>query len=238
MDVNIFRSLSYGLFVIGSKKGERINGQLSNTVFQVTSEPPQVAISINKLNLSHEFIKDSKVFSVSILPKNIPLPLVGRFGFKSGRELEKFAGVPYKTGSNGTPVLTEDTLGYFEAEVVGSYDVGTHTIFIGLVTEAVVYSTEEPITYAYYHKVKGGAEPSTAPTYIKPQASVSEAKTTTIEKEKVTMKKYVCTACGYVYDPAEGDPDGGIAPGTAFEDIPDDWVCPVCGVGKDMFEEE
>ena len=151
MNVDILRSLSYGLFVVGSKSGDRINGQLSNTVMQVTSNPLEVVISVNKLNLSHEYISESKVFSVSILPKTFPLSLIGRFGFNSGRDINKFDSVPYKTGLNGTPVLLENSIGYFEAEVLNSFDAGTHTLFIGLITEAEVFNNEEPMTYAYYH---------------------------------------------------------------------------------------
>lgn len=87
------------------------------------------------------------------------------------------------------------------------------------------------MTYAYYHQCKGGKSPKTAPTYTK---SVDEQP----KKEEQNMDKYVCKVCGYVYDPAKGDPDSGIAPGTAFEDLPDDWVCPLCGAAKSDFEKE
>ena len=90
------------------------------------------------------------------------------------------------------------------------------------------------MTYAYYHQVKNGAEPPTAPTYIKEEDKNNNKPEE--KKEAGSMKKYVCSVCGYVYNPADGDPDSGIAPGTAFEDIPSDWVCPICGVGKDMFK--
>jgi rubredoxin len=102
--------------------------------------------------------------------------------------------------------------------------VGTHTIFIGELVGADVVSEGEPMTYAYYHQVKRGTTPRSAPSYI-------------AEKEaKPEMVEYQCTVCGYVYDPEKGDPDGGIAPGTPFEAIPDSWVCPVCGASKGQFE--
>jgi flavin reductase (DIM6/NTAB) family NADH-FMN oxidoreductase RutF/rubredoxin len=236
MDTKIFHKLSYGLYVIGSVKDGAVNGQIANTVFQISSDPATVAISINKKNLTNEYIKASKVFSVSILPKTVPLNVIGHFGFKSGREIDKYDSAFYKKGVTGAPVLLENSLGYMEAEVINSLDVETHTIFIGKVVEAEVFSNEDPMTYAYYHQVKRGSVPPSAPVQVKeePKNKVESKE----NKEDKGMKKYVCSVCGYVYDPAEGDPDSGIAPGTAFEDLPDDWVCPVCGVGKDQFEVE
>lgn len=232
MDAKIFHKLSYGLYVVSSVKGEAFNGQIANTVFQISAEPATVAISINKKNLTHEYIKESGVFSVSILPQTVPLNFIGHFGFKSGRDGDKFSGVAHKAGVTGAPVILEHSVGYLEAEVTGSLDVETHTVFIGRVVDAAVLNSEEPMTYAYYHQVKRGASHPAAPTYVKAEEK-KEEKT----KEDNQMKKFQCAVCGYVYDPEIGDPDSGIAPGTAFEDIPDDWVCPVCGVGKDQFEE-
>jgi rubredoxin len=87
-----------------------------------------------------------------------------------------------------------------------------------------------PITYEYYHKIKGGYSPKTAPTYF---GAIDKK-----NKEENKMDKYVCEVCGYVYDPAKGDPDSGIQPGTAFENLPDDWVCPICGAAKEAFNKE
>jgi flavin reductase (DIM6/NTAB) family NADH-FMN oxidoreductase RutF len=229
MDNKVLYKISYGLYVVSSKKGDKLNGQIANTVFQITSEPPTIAVSINKENLTHEFIQESGVFAASILAREVPMTTIGTFGFKSGRDLDKFMDVKYKLGANGAPILLDDTIGYLEAEVVGSLDCGSHTIFLGKVTDAESLSSAEPMTYAYYHQVKGGKAPKAAPTYIKEN---------TDEKVVKDMDKYVCTVCGYVYDPAEGDPDSGIAAGTAFKDIPDDWVCPICGAGKADFEKQ
>lgn len=228
MDPKTFHKVSYGLYVISSLKEKQFNGQIANTVFQISSDPATIAVSINKNNLTHEFIKESKVFTVSILSQNAPMNLIGNFGFKSGRELEKFKEASYKIGTTGAPILLDHTLGYMEAELINSIDVETHTVFIGKVIEGEILNNEEPMTYAYYHQVKRGTAPKTAPTYI-------EEKTDEIKNE-ISGKKYKCSVCGYIYDPAKGDPDSGIAPGTAFEDIPDDWVCPICGVSKDQFE--
>ena len=224
MNVKALYKLGYGLYVVSSRKGDRLNGQIANTVFQITSEPPIIAVSINKNNLTHEFIKESKVLTASILSQDTPLSFIGHFGFKSGREIDKFDGINYKIGETRAPVVTDNTLAYLEAKVTQELDVGTHTIFIGKLVGADVIKEGEPMTYAYYHQVKRGTTPKTAPSYIEQK------------KEVAKMPKYECTVCGYVYDPELGDPDGGIKPGTPFEEIPDDWICPVCGAGKSDFE--
>ncbi len=226
MNTKTLHKISYGLYVISSKKGERFNGQIANTVFQTTSEPPTIAVSINHKNLTHEFIRESKVFSVSILSKETPLKFVGHFGFRSGRDIDKFKEINYKVGISGAPIVMENTIGYLEAELVDSLDVGTHTVFIGRVIGAEIIEDKEPMTYAHYHKIKGGKVPKTAPTYNEADNG----------KETKKMGKYVCTVCGYIYDPEKGDPDSGIKPGTPFEKLPDDWVCPVCGADKSAFE--
>ena len=231
MNPKTLHKISYGVYVICSKNGEKINGQIANALFQVTSEPPTIAVSINKQNLTHEYIKKSNFFTVSILSENTPMIFIGNFGFKSGRDIDKFKDVEYKLGKAKVPIILDNTLACIEAKVIDKIDVGTHTIFIGRVEDAEILTEDKPMTYEYYHKVKGGFSPKTAPTY-----SSEVDKETKKEEEK--MDKYVCKVCGYVYDPEKGDPDNGIDPGTKFEDVPDDWVCPVCGVGKEDFEKE
>ncbi len=224
MNPSALHKLGYGMYLVSSRKGDRLNGQIANTVFQITSEPPTIAVSINKSNLTHEFIKESKVFAASALCQRTPLSFIGRFGFKSGRDIDKFEGINYKTGETQAPVVIDNAVAYLEAKITQEVDVGTHTIFIGELVNADVVSEEECMTYAYYHQVKRGTTPRTAPSYIEEK------------KEAPKMIKYRCTVCGYIYDPELGDPDGGIKPGTPFEEIPDDWVCPVCGAAKSEFE--
>ena len=227
MNPKALYKLGYGLYVVCSKKGNKLNGQIANTVFQITSEPPTIAVSINKNNLTHEFIRESKVMAVSVLSQDTPLSFIGHFGFKSGRDIDKLKGINYKTGETQAPVVTDNVLAYLEAKIIQEVDVGTHTIFIGELMDADVIKEGEPMTYAYYHQVKRGSIPRTAPSYI-------EEKKEAVPK----MVKYRCTVCGYIYDPELGDPDGGIKPGTPFKEIPDDWVCPVCGAAKSDFEKE
>ncbi len=227
MDSNALYKVSYGLYVVSSRKGDKLNGQIANTVFQVASEPPTIAVSINKGNLTHQFIQESRIFSVSVLSQQTPMSFIGHFGFKSGRQIDKFAGINYRAGETGAPVVLDNAIACLEVKVLKELDVGTHTIFVGQVAGAEVLAEGEPMSYAYYRLVKRGKAPKTAPTYVKETG-----------KEGKTMKKYRCTVCGYIYDPQAGDPDSDIKPGTPFEELPEDWVCPVCGAGKDQFEVE
>lgn len=229
METKTLYKISYGMYLVSSKKGDKFNGQIANTVFQVTADPPKVTVCINKENLTHQFIEDSQVFTVSILDENTSMKFIGHFGFKSGREFNKFKEMNYRIGITGVPLVVQNCLGYLECEVVDSLDVGTHTVFVGKILDAQVIKEGESMTYAYYHQVKGGRSPKNAPTYIREDREEKQ-------KEEKKMAKYKCVICGYVYDPEKGDPDSGISPGTAFEDLSDDWVCPICGASKDEFK--
>jgi len=224
--------ISYGLYVVCSKNKDKMNGQIANAIFQVTSKPPTIAISINTQNLTHDFIKKSKIFTISILSEETPLTFIGSFGFKSGRIINKFENVEYKLGKSDVPIVVENAVAYIEARVIEEINVGTHTIFIGRVEDAEILTENNPMTYEYYHKCKGGYSPKTAPTY---SITIDKKKT---KKEKDKMNKYVCKICGYVYDPEIGDPENGIKAGTKFEDLPENWKCPVCGAGKKDFEKQ
>ena len=230
MNKKALHKISYGLYIVCSKKDKKINGQIANAVFQVTSGPPTIAVSINKQNLTHEYIEHSKVFTMSVLCEKAPMTYIGTFGYKSGRDIDKFKDVKYKIGKTGAPIILDHTLAFIEAELINQISVGTHTIFIGKIIDADVLREDRCMTYEYYHVIKGGRSPKNAPTYIKDEKNW--------KKEEKKMDKYVCKVCGYVYDPEKGDPDNGIEPGTKFEDLPDDWVCPVCGAGKEDFEKE
>ncbi len=168
MNKGAFYKLSYGLYVITSGVEGKFNGQIANTVFQVTSEPPTIAVSINKQNYTHECIRSSRRFAVSILEEATPMTMIGQFGFKCGRDINKFDGIKVRTGKTGIPIVTNHAVAFIEAEVTGEMDCGTHTIFLGQVVECdILDNTAEPMTYAYYHKIKGGKSPKNAPTYQK-----------------------------------------------------------------------
>ncbi|MFC1620821.1 rubredoxin [Candidatus Omnitrophota bacterium] len=229
MDPNVLHNIGYGMYIVASNKGDSLNGQIANAVIQITSDPVTVAVSINKQNLTHEFIEKSGRFSVSILSENAPLNFIGKFGFKSGRKEDKFKGIELKKLSSGCPVVMDYSLGYLGAKVVNKLDCGTHTLFLGEILESEILKTGTPMTYAYYHQVKRGTTPKTAPTFIKGEGVAAGG---------IEMQKYRCEVCNYIYDPAVGDPDNGVQPGTPFEKIPDTWVCPICGATKDQFVKE
>jgi flavin reductase (DIM6/NTAB) family NADH-FMN oxidoreductase RutF len=169
MNKSAFYKLSYGIYVITSGQDGRFNGQIANTVFQVTSEPPTVAVSINKQNFTHEHIAASRRFAVSILEEATPMTLIGRFGFKCGRDIDKLEGIGTRIGTTGIPIVTDNTVAFIEAEVIGEMDCGTHTIFLGRVVDCDMLAATEPMTYAYYHAVKGGKASKNAPTYQAPE---------------------------------------------------------------------
>lgn len=167
MNTKALRRISYGVYVVSSKLGDKMNGQVANTVFQVTSEPPRVAVCINKENFTHECILSFGAFSVSVLRKETPMTLIGRFGFISGRNFDKFEGISYKIGKTGVPIVLEESLAYLEAVVTSSLDLGTHTLFVGELVDADLLSDDEAMSYEYYHRVKRGVSPERAPTYVK-----------------------------------------------------------------------
>jgi flavin reductase (DIM6/NTAB) family NADH-FMN oxidoreductase RutF/rubredoxin len=231
INFNALFKVSYGLYVVCSGDKNRGNGFISNTVFQVTSSPARFASCCNKENYTAEFIKESGAFSVSVLHQDTPADIFGRFGYKSGRDFNKLQGMKVQYGETGVPIVLDETIAFLECKVVQTHDVGTHWLFIGeLVQSDVVDDTMEPITYLHYREVKKGIAPKNAPTYV--DKSLLEKK-----DAPSIYKKFKCTACGYVYDEEEGDPSNGFDPGTLFADLPDDWVCPVCGTEKEDFIE-
>ena len=231
MDITPVFTLSYGLYTIGSRSGDRVNAQIANAVFQVTADPVRITVAINREELTNEFIKDSGYLSIGVLSQDADLSFIGHFGFKSGRDIDKFDTIEYITTPAGCPCPKKNTVACIELKIESSVEVGTHTLFVGELTDCSLIGNGVPMTYAYYREVLCGKTPPTAPSF---KADGTADK----QKEDKAMKKYVCSVCGYVYDPEVGDPDGGIAAGTAFTDIPEDWVCPVCGVGKDQFSAE
>ena len=231
MDLNTFFKVGYGMYIISSKLGDKYNGQIANAVMQVSSDPPLFTAGMNNNNLTCKYIKDNGYFSVSILSEESDMKFIGKFGFKSGKNIDKFLDTEYIISDTKIPVITENTVAYFVCKLINIVDVGTHSVFIGEAVEAKILNDKTPLTYKYYREVLRGKSPKTAPTFIKTNKQVNE-----IKQKESKMSKYECTVCGYVYDPAEGDPENGIKAGTAFEDLPDDWVCPECGVGKEDFE--
>jgi len=165
MDLKALYKINYGLYIVSSRSGEKLNGQIANTVFQVTAEPAKIAVCINKQNLTHQYISESSVFSVSVLSQDTPMTFIGAFGFKSGRDTDKFKGIGYRVKGQEAPIITDHSVASVEAKVVSSCDVGTHTLFVGEVIDSEVLNDKEPMTYDYYHKFLKGKTPKTATTY-------------------------------------------------------------------------
>lgn len=226
MNRKALHRISYGLYVIGSsdKEGGKRNAQIANTVIQTCSDPPTIGVCINRENYTHDLIDESRAYSVSILAQDTPLSFIGALGFKSGRDVDKLKDIDYGLDVTGAPVVNENAIATMEAQVISRADAGrTHSMFFGEVVAAELLRPEEPMTYAFYQQVKRGTTPKTAPSYQE-------------KKPAESLPKYECQICGYVYDPEIGDAENNIKAGTRFEDLPDDWVCPVCGAGKGEFK--
>ncbi len=166
MDLKALRQIGYGMYIVSSSKKEKYNGQIANTVFQITSDPVLIGISINKQNLTHDYIVSSKLFVMSVINTNADFKFIGRFGFRSGRDIDKFKDIHTKSTHSGLPVVLENTSSWIECKVVDSVDCGTHTLFLGKVLDSEVLDDTKPMTYDYYHTVIKGKSPKTAPTYI------------------------------------------------------------------------
>lgn len=165
MDKSALYKLDYGVYLVSSSLGEKLNGQIATVVFQVTSEPARIATCINKINLTHEYIQKSGKFGVSVLEQDTPITFIGKFGFKSGRDINKFEDTKFEISPNNIPLVTENTIATMEAKVIQQMDIGTHTMFIGELLDCKNISEAIPMTYAYYHEIKKMKSPKTAPTY-------------------------------------------------------------------------
>ena len=165
IDENALFNLAYGMYIVTSALDGKRNGQIVTAAFQVTAEPPCVVACIHKDNLTHEYISRSDRFAISVLDQETPMTMIGTFGFKSGRDIDKFAEVNYGTGETGCPVILDHTLAVVEAEVLQQVDVGTHTLFVAEVVAAKVLREGVPFTYSHYREVKKGKTPENAPTF-------------------------------------------------------------------------
>lgn len=204
---NILRNLSYGVYVISSIDTRPV-GCIANAVMQITSDPKTVAISINHDNYTNEIIKKTGKFAVSILNEDIDPEIIGIFGYKSSRDVDKFKDFPHEE-LEGIPVIT-DAIGAFTCEVTDTLETSTHTIFLGTLKSEKTFQEGTPMTYKYYHDVKKGKSPKNAPTYEEVEDSSNG--------KKIVWR---CPLCGYEIE---------------TDELPDDFKCPICGVGKETFE--
>ena len=251
MQYQAFHKLSYGLYIIATAVNGKKYGYIGNTAFQVTSEPAQLIISSHKNNFSTSKILESGSFSVSVLQKEVNTSLIGVFGFMSGAEVDKFQNVKTTAAVTGAPIVTDSVVAWFDCRVIQSFDVGSHILILGEIVENNILSNEEPLTYDYYREKYRMLAPKNAPTYVD-KAKLEQENATGGVDEPIAVEEdddhsdlqpdengvYICNICGFRYDPAEGDPSMGIAPGTPFKDLPDDYRCPICNAGKEYFRND
>jgi flavin reductase (DIM6/NTAB) family NADH-FMN oxidoreductase RutF len=166
IDSKALFSFSYGVYIVSSLREGRFNGQIANAAMQVTGDPCAVAVCLHKSNLTNEYVRASGLFSVSVLERDTPMPFIGRFGFKCGRDTDKFCEIGYERGLTGVPLVTDHALSVVEARVVQAVDVFTHTLFVGEVLSSRVVREGTALTYADYHLIKKGKSPKTAPTFV------------------------------------------------------------------------
>ncbi len=183
MDTKTMYKLTYGLFVLTSGMDGKDSGCIINTAGQVASEPNRISISVNKSNFTHDLVKSSGKFNLSILSEEASFDTFRHFGFQSGRTVDKFAGYDACVRSaNGLFYVTAGTNGYISATVEQSLDLGSHTLFIASVDDMEVLSQAPSVSYAYYQ------------SNIKPKP----------EKTQNTGKTiWRCRICGYVYEGEE-----------------------------------
>lgn len=188
MDNKAMFNLSYGLFILTAKDGEKDNGCIVNTVGQVTSQPNRISLTVNKANYTHDMILKTKEFNVSVLAENSKFETYRHWGFQSGRNTDKLESISFKRSANGLVYIADETNAFLSAKVVSTLDLGTHTLFIADVTDGEVLSQVPSATYSFYQN------------NIKPKPASTEK-----------IKGFICTVCGYIYE-GETLPDDFICP--------------------------
>ncbi len=208
MDNTAVFKLSYGLFLAGVKTGTALNACVCNTAMQVTSEPVRLTVTLQKANYTHDLIMEKRSLGLTILKEDCDLDIIARFGMNSGRNMDKFEGIEHTFDLNGNPLVPSAAVAVLSLNVYETKALGTHTMFFCDLVDAETLSADGPITYDLYRKRKN---------------SMTAPKTEKKEEEK-KGGDWICSICHYKYD--------GEIP---FEELPDDWKCPVCGRGKEVF---
>lgn len=227
IDKKAFRNLTCGLYVVTTKADDRGYGCVVNTLLQVTSTPAKLSVAVNKENATAAAIQKAGRFCASIFSIDASMPVIGTFGFKNSEEVDKFADCEYMVDEWGIPCVTQDAISTFSCVLVDTVDVGTHYLFIGEVERAEVSGQGAPMTYADYHLVKGGKTPPKASSYEGPETEAApvQAALAAEEAPKSDSKpRYAwrCEICGYIEE-------------MDVEELPEDYTCPLCGMGRDVF---
>lgn len=209
MKENALNYITYGMYALTFKENEKLGGCIINTFSQVTSQDEIISINLNKNNYSNEAIKRTKRFAINILSENVERNIIANFGFRTSRDNNKFQDVDYFL-EDDLPILSKGINAYIICEIIDVIDVNTHDIIIAkVINKKCCEESAKPMTYKYYHEVIKGKAPKNAPTYREENIESSE-------------KVYVCELCGYQY----------------VGDIPDDFVCPICGATREYFKEK
>lgn len=207
MDNKTLNCLTYGVFLVSTVYEGQMNGCITDTCIQVASDPVRVVFSLMNTNYTCELVKRSQKVSVSILDKDISFDTIKAFGLRSGRDVDKFIGLDMPKDKNGIPYMNLNSCAVISVEVVEQINLGSHTLFIGEVVDAIKLEETEPLTYAWYQEK------------IKPKIEAS------VNKESETRGKQIigwrCTICGYIYEGNE---------------LAMDFDCPTCGHGPEDFE--
>lgn len=211
MDKTAMFQLTYGLFIVGTQINEKKYGCVVNTAIQVTSEPNRMSVTMLKSNETTKQIIEKGSFTVSVLSRETSLDTISGFGLRSSKDFNKFAEINYQTDENNNPYLTETILCYMSLNVWQTIDLGSHFMFICDVIDAKNINQGKPMTYADYRILKN-------------EGSLEAASVPEQSEEK---KQYICSVCHYVYD---GE--------TPFEELPEDYVCPICKQPKSVFVKE
>lgn len=213
MDNNALYNITYGIYVVGCYSDGKPAGCIINTCFQVTSENPTLAICLNKNNHTLECLKKNPRFCISIISEDTDPFIISSFGFRSARDADKYADLGYDE-LDGTPAVKGNFCGRLILDAMDFIDCGTHVIVISKLVNSYG-GNGTPMTYAYYHRVIKGSAPKNAPTYRaepKPEASI-----------KKETRKFKCDICGYEVE--------------SENDLPADFVCPICGFDRTHFAE-
>lgn len=205
-----FNKITYGLFVLTAKDGNKDNGCIINTVNQLTVFPQTISITVSDSNYTCEMIKKTGRFNISVLNEYTPFSVFEELGFKSGREVEKFNKNSART-KNSIVYLPDVSCAVFSAKVFKEIKLSTHTLFLAEVEEAEVLNSLPPLSYSYYYE------------NIKPKNTKVPCKKSAENEGKI----WVCNICGYCYDDSKEK--------VPFEELPDDWVCPLCKHPKSDF---
>jgi len=215
MNFDFLRDITYGMYIVSTSYNDKLVGCVVNTVTQITSNNPIISVSINKNNYTNEILKKSKKIAISILSIKTSKDTIVKFGYNSSKDINKFEFVNYDL-INNIPVVIDNICGYLIGDIINIIDSETHDIFLLRVTDGKKLNDIEPMSYSYYHNNLKGTSPKNAPTYVE------------VTNNDNTYDKYECIICGHIYDESMEL--------VKFEDLPDNWVCPTCGVGKDKFK--